>query len=307
MTTDIRFRVFANLYKDSVALMQVGAALRKRPGVVEASCIMATPANLAQLQHAELSVDADVHPSDLLVVVRGEAQACDDAIDTAQTLLQGGGSEAPAERSGDFSLPLTSIAAGVEQSSDADLALISVPGDYAAAETMKALSLGLHVMLFSDNVAIEQERTIKRYASTRGLLVMGPDCGTAIINGIPLGFANVVRRGPIGLVAASGTGLQEVTCRIHNLGSGVSQAIGTGGRDLRDEIGGLTMLHALHALAVDDATRVVVLISKPPSPVIASRILDVAAASSKPTVVHFLGAPADAITRAGLHPAQSLA
>ena len=306
MTTDIRFRVFANLYKDSVALMQVGAALRKRPGVVEASCVMATPANLAQLRHADLCVDADVHPSDLLLVVRGEAQACDDAIDAAQTLLQGTQTRTD-ESSAAFSMPVTSIAAGVEQSPDADLALISVPGDYAAAEAMKALSLGLHVMLFSDNVGIDQELAIKRHAEERGLLVMGPDCGTAIINGIPLGFANVVRRGNIGLVAASGTGLQEVTCRIHNLGAGVSQAIGTGGRDLRDEIGGLTMLAALRALADDDETRVIVLISKPPSPTVASRILALAASSGKPTVVHFLGAAPGSVQGAGLNAAQSLA
>ena len=250
MTTDTRFRVFANFYKDSVALMQVGAALRKRPGVAEASCVMATPANLEQLANAKLEVDATVNPSDLLVVVRGEAQACDDALEAAQALLQSeptGGGESAA-----FSIPLTSIAAAVEQSADADLALISVPGDYAAAEAMKALSLGLHVMLFSDNVGVDQELAIKRHAEARGLLVMGPDCGTAIINGIPLGFANVVRRGSIGLVAASGTGLQEVTCRIHNLGAGVSQAIGTGGRDLRDEIGGLTMLAGLRALTGDE-------------------------------------------------------
>ena len=306
MTTDIRFRVFANLYKDSVALMQVGAALRKRPGIIEASCVMATPANLAQLQHADLSVDADVHPSDLLIVVRGEAQACGDAIDAAQALLQGTPADT-AESGGGFSLPLTSIAAGVEQSPDADLALISVPGDYAAAEAVKALSLGLHVMLFSDNVGIEQELAIKRHAEERGLLVMGPDCGTAIINGIPLGFANVVRRGNIGIVAASGTGLQEVTCRIHNDGGGVSQAIGTGGRDLRDEIGGLTMLAALRALAADDTTRVIVLISKPPSPAVASRILSLAASSGKPAVVHFLGAAPGSVQAAGLHAAQSLA
>src|SRR5947207_322834 len=259
MTTAIRFPVIANLYKDSVALMQVGAALRKRPGILEASCMMATPANLAQLEHADLSVDANVHPSDLLVVVRGDAQACDDAIEAAQTLLQGAPATAEEPNSA-FALPLMSIAVGLEQSPDADLALISVPGDYAAAEAMKALSLGLHVMLFSDNVDIDQERVIKRHAETRGLLVMGPDCGTAIVNGIPLGFANVVRRGDIGLVAASGTGLQEVTCRIHNLGAGVSQALGTGGRDLRDEIGGLTMLAGLRALTNDDATRVIVLI-----------------------------------------------
>jgi len=305
MTTDTRFRVFANFYKDSVALMQVGAALRKRPGIAEASCVMATPANLEQLANAKLSIDAKVNPSDLLVVVRGEAQACDDALAAAQALLQseptgGGQSEA-------FSIPLTSIAAAVEQSADADLALISVPGDYAAAEAMKALSLGLHVMLFSDNVGVDQEITIKRHAEARGLLVMGPDCGTAIINGIPLGFANVVRRGTIGLVAASGTGLQEVTCRIHNLGAGVSQAIGTGGRDLRDEIGGLTMLAGLRALGNDDQTRVIVLISKPPSPAVASRILALAGASGKPTVVHFLGAEPGTVHGAGLHAAQSLA
>jgi succinyl-CoA synthetase alpha subunit len=305
MTTDTRFRVFANFYKDSVALMQVGAALRKRRGIVEASCVMATPANLEQLAHAKLSVDAKVNPSDLLVVVRGEAPACDDALDAAQALLQSdptGGGESET-----FSIPLTSIAAAVEQSADADLALISVPGDYAAAEAMKALSLGLHVMLFSDNVGVDQELAIKRHADARGLLVMGPDCGTAIINGIPLGFANVVRRGSIGLVAASGTGLQEVTCRIHNLGAGVSQAIGTGGRDLRDEIGGLTMLAGLRALAGDDETRVIVLISKPPSPTVASRILALAAASGKPTVVHFLGAEPGSIRGAGLHAAQALA
>jgi FdrA protein len=306
MTTDIRFRVFANLYKDSVALMQVGAALRERPGIIEASCVMATQANLAQLQHADLSVDADVHPSDLLIVVRGEAQACGDAIDAAQALLQGAPA-GTAESGGAFSLPLTSIAAGVEQSPDADLALISVPGDYAAAEAVKALSLGLHVMLFSDNVGIDEELAIKRFAEQCGLLVMGPDCGTAIINGIPLGFANVVRRGNIGIVAASGTGLQEVTCRIHNHGGGVSQAIGTGGRDLRDEIGGLTMLAALRALADDGETRVIVLISKPPSPAVASRILALAASSGKPTVVHFLGAASGSVHGAGLHAAQSLA
>jgi succinyl-CoA synthetase alpha subunit len=196
---------------------------------------------------------------------------------------------------------------GVEEQPETDLALISVPGDYAAAEALKALSLGLHVMLFSDNVSIGEERAIKAFASERGLLVMGPDCGTAIVNGTPLGFANVVRRGDIGLVAASGTGLQEVTCRIHNLGEGVSQAIGTGGRDLHDEVGGLTMLQGLRALAEDSQTRVIVLISKPPSPAIAARIVELASASRKSTVVHFLGAAPDLITRAGLHAADSLA
>ena len=307
MATDVKFRVFANLYKDSVALMQVGAALRKRPGIAEASCIMATPANLAQLEHANLSAAAEVRPSDLLVVVRGDGQACDAALDAAEALLQGGEGATDGQSGGAWSPPVTSIAQALEQASDADLALISVPGDYAAAEAVKALSLGLHVMLFSDNVGIDEERRVKRHAEERGLLVMGPDCGTAIVNGIPLGFANVVRRGDIGLVAASGTGLQEVTCRIHNRGAGVSQALGTGGRDLHEEIGGLAMRAGLRALAADDATRVIVMISKPPSPAVASQVLAVAAESGKPTVVPFLGAEPGTVHGANLHPADSLA
>jgi FdrA protein len=307
MTSDIRHRVFTNLYKDSVALMQVGAALRKRPGIVEASCIMATPANLAQLEHANLTVDADAHPSDLLVVVRGDSEACDEALEAAATLLQGSATGTSGQSSGAFALPVTSIAAAVEAAPDADLALVSVPGEYAAAEAMKALSLGLHVMLFSDNVSLDEERAVKHHAEDRGLLVMGPDCGTAIVNGIPLGFANVVRRGSIGLVAASGTGLQEVTCRIHNRGAGVSQAIGTGGRDLHEEIGGLTMRAALRALAEDPATAVIVLISKPPAAHVASQVLALAAASGKPIVVHFLGAAAGSVRGEKLHAADSLA
>lgn len=299
-----RFKIFANLYKDSVALMQLGAQLREREGIAGASCLMATPANLAQLEAADLSVDAPTSPSDLLVVVRGDAAACDEAIVAAETLLKstratsdGGGAA--------FSMPLTSLALGLEQAPDADLALISVPGDYAAAEAMKALSLGLHVMLFSDNVSVAEERAIKSHARDKGLLVMGPDCGTAIVNGVPLGFANVVRRGDIGLVAASGTGLQEVTCRIHNLGGGVSQALGTGGRDLKEEVGGITMLQGLAALAADVHTRVIVLISKPPAPAIAREIEVAAAAAGKPVVVHFLGAAPTPMPR-GLHAALSL-
>jgi FdrA protein len=310
MTQAIRFKLLANLYKDSVTLMQLGASLRRRDGVAQASCLMATPANLAQLPAAQLSIDVPASPSDLLLVVRGEPTACDEAIAAAEAELRssgGGGSGAGTA----FVLPLTSIAQGVEHAPDADLALISVPGDYAAAEAMKALALGLHVMLFSDNVSVEEERTIKLEARARDLLVMGPDCGTAIINGVPLGFANVVRRGDIGLVAASGTGLQEVTCRIHNRGGGVSQAIGTGGRDLKEAIGGITMLQGLAALGADPQTRVIVLISKPPAAAIARQIEHAAAATGKPVVVHFLGSaaqplPAPLVTATSLRHAADL-
>ncbi|HNB47105.1 MAG TPA: hypothetical protein PLL72_23205, partial [Burkholderiaceae bacterium] len=184
---------------------------------------------------------------------------------------------------------------------------VSVPGDYAAAEAMKALRLDMDVMLFSDNVPPAAELALKRYAQRQGLLVMGPDCGTAIINGIPLGFANVVRRGPIGVVGASGTGLQEVTSRIHRLGSGISQAIGTGGHDLSAEIGGISMLQGLQALADDPATQVIVLISKPPAPAVAEAVLAAAAASGKPVVVNFLGIDPRSVTRHGIQGAGTLA
>jgi succinyl-CoA synthetase alpha subunit len=301
----VSFTVLPNLYKDSVTLMQIGAKLRELEGIEQASCLMGTPANLAQLGDAGLLVDAKVSPSDLLVVVRGEAAACEAALETAKALLQASGAGGDGSAVA-FSLPLTSLVAGLDQAPDADLALISVPGDYAAAEAMKAIALGLHVMLFSDNVPVVEEQAIKRRARERGLLVMGPDCGTAIVNGVPLGFANVVRRGDIGLVAASGTGLQEVTCRIHNLGGGVSQALGTGGRDLKEAIGGITMLQGLRALADDARTRVIVLISKPPAPAIAREILRAAAGAGKPVVVHFLGAAPDEIRQAGLFAALSL-
>lgn len=187
-----------------------------------------------------------------------------------------------------------------------NLALISTPGEYAAAEAMKALRLGLNAMLFSDNVTLSDEMALKRYARRRGLMVMGPDCGTAIIDGIPLGFANAVRRGPVGVVGASGTGMQQVTCLVHRSGSGISQAIGTGGHDLSAEVGGITMLQGIKALAKDPDTKVIVLVSKPPSPKVARTVLSAARRCGKPVVVNFVGAPAGSFGGASLFQAATL-
>ena len=169
-----------------------------------------------------------------------------------------------------------------------------------------ALELNQHVFLYSDNVSLEDEIALKRTARDKGLLVMGPDCGTAIINGIGLGFANRVRRGPIGLVGASGTGLQAVTTHIHNLGGGISHAIGTGGRDLKSEVGAITAHQALDLLARDPETKVIVLISKPPAPEIATRLLAAAQATGKPVIVDFIGYPPPARQLGNLHFASSL-
>jgi succinyl-CoA synthetase alpha subunit len=189
---------------------------------------------------------------------------------------------------------------------EANLALISTPGEYAAAEALKALKLGLHVMIFSANVALEDEIRLKRYAQEHDLLLMGPDCGTAILNGLPLGFANVVRRGDIGLVAASGTGLQQVTCLIDRWGGGVSQAIGTGSHDLTSQVGGITMIQGIRALAADPETKSIVLISKPPAAGVAERVLSAAAESGKPVVVNFIGADPEATRRQRIYSVQTL-
>ena len=182
------------------------------------------------------------------------------------------------------------IRAAIRRLPAANLALISVPGDFAVAEAHKALEFGLHAMIFSDNVPIADEVALKRKARERGLFVMGPDCGTAIIGGVPLGFANVVPQGDIGIIGASGTGIQEVSCLIARAGRGISHAIGTGGRDLKAEVGAITTLMAIDALDADDRTKHVVLISKPPAASVARSVLDRVAKSPKPFTICFLGA-----------------
>jgi FdrA protein len=172
---------------------------------------------------------------------------------------------------------------------EANLALISVPGPFAAAEAGKALALGLHVMLFSDNVAIEDEIRLKKRGLARGLLVMGPDCGTAYVNGIPLGFANAVPRGRVGLVAASGTGLQQVAVLLAARGEGISQAVGVGGRDMSEAVGGVMTLAALEALGADAPTELIVVIGKPPAERVRVRVEDTLAGIGKPAVVALLG------------------
>jgi FdrA protein len=183
---------------------------------------------------------------------------------------------------------------------------VSVPGRYAAGVAREALDLGKHVFLYSDNVSLEDEIALKKTAREKGLLVMGPDCGTAIINGIGLGFANRVRRGSIGVVGASGTGTQAVTAHIHELGGGISHAIGTGGRDLKSDVGAITAHQSLDLLTRDPDTKVIVLVSKPPSPDVATQLISAAQMTGKPVVVYFIGYPPPARKIGNLHFAISL-
>jgi len=171
---------------------------------------------------------------------------------------------------------------------DAGWVMISVAGRYAAGVARDALRLGKHVFLFSDNVSVEDEIDLKKHALDLGLLVMGPDCGTALINGIGLGFANKVRKGSIGVVAAAGTGLQHVTSRIHQLGGGITHGIGTGGRDMSEKVGAVTFKQSINLLSRDPNTKVIVLVSKPPSPRVAEEVIAVALKAGKPVVVNFI-------------------
>jgi succinyl-CoA synthetase alpha subunit len=305
-------RVLKNFYRDSVALMQFSKGLADRPGVQQASAVMATEANLDLLREAGLSANGvEASPNDLLIVLQGEeGGALEKILDEALATLTRRSTDS-SDGSGPRRTPPRSIGMALEALPGANLALISTPGNYAASEALKALHHGLHVMIFSDNVSLADEIMLKQYAREHGLLVMGPDCGTAIINGIPLGFANVVRRGVIGVAGASGTGTQQVTCLIDRWGAGVSQAIGLGGHDLHVQVGGISMLTALDALAADALTEVIVLISKPPAPEVAARVLEKAAQISKPVVVDFLGAdPAtverDGVAAARIHAARTL-
>ncbi|MFN8524044.1 MAG: acyl-CoA synthetase FdrA [Chloroflexota bacterium] len=281
------------LYRDSVALMQLSTRLSAADGVRQASVMMGTAANLEILAATGLMTEqlASSGPNDLCIAV----DAADDgalarALGLANQFLER--SERPPGPSGAFgndAAPPRTLAAAHEITPEANLALISIPGEYAAMEARAALRRGLNVFLFSDNVPLEEEVALKRLATERGLLVMGPDCGTAIIHGVPLGFANVVRRGSIGIVAASGTGLQEVSCLIDRLGAGVSHAIGTGSRDLSAEVGGATTLAALDLLAGDPATRVVALVAKPGDPETQSLVVARLGQIGKPAVAYFLG------------------
>ncbi len=290
----IRNIVRENFYNDSVSLMLLSSKIAKMEGIEEAAVMMATPHNLQLMDRSGLLLaDArDASPNDMIIALMArDEETVEAALVSVEDYFTGAGREAP---SGDEMVARTQATA-VKMLAGANMALISIPGRYAAAEAKKALDNNLHVFLFSDNVTLQEERELKERARAKGLFMMGPDCGTAIINGIGLGFANSVRRGSIGLVAAAGTGLQEVTCIISELGGGISQAIGTGGRDTKGAIGGTMMLMGLEALAADPMTKVIVLISKPPEDGVRAKLNAALKKITKPVVTCFLGAPKDAI------------
>ena len=273
-------------YADSIVLMHLQSSLADLPGVQDAGVVMGTPANLELLAAGGL-LDSELEPpaaDDMVIAVRATSPALgEEALAAVDRLLSNRRSEESTE------FRPHGMASALRLLPDARVVAVSVPGRYAARVAEEALERGRHVFLYSDNVSVDAEVDLKKRAAARGLLVMGPDCGTAMLGGIGFGFANRVRRGAVGIVAASGTGLQAVACRVHQLGAGVSTAIGTGGRDLGQDVGGATALQGLDVLRRDPETEVLVLVSKPPSPAVARRLLTAARACGKPVVIQFIG------------------
>jgi FdrA protein len=285
--TTVKVEIRSGAYYDSVILMQLQRSLASLPGVVDAGVVMGTAANKDVLAQSELlTAEAQAAGADdTVIVVKAEdvasAEAALQKVDELLTNRQ--------RREVETEYRPKSLDSAAQMLPDAQWVLVSVPGRYAASVARQALRLGKNIFLYSDNVSLEDEIAIKGIASEKGLLVMGPDCGTAIVNGIGLGFANKVRRGPIGMVAASGTGLQQVTSRIHQLGGGFTHALGTGGRDLSEAVNAVTARQGLDLMSRDPATEVIVLLSKPPSPKVADKLVQAARLAGKPVVVDFIG------------------
>lgn len=273
-------------WADSARMMRAARDAEAVDGVHTALVFMGTEANLAEARERGIDDPAlvDVAAGDLVIAVDGPDP--DAGLGAARAAL-----DAAAAPSGDGGLspgPPRSLARA-----EGDLAIVSVPGQYAALEAHKALGAGMDVLLFSDGVSLPEEIALKKRARAAGRLVMGPGAGTAIVDGVALGFANVVPAGPVGVVAAAGTGAQEVSVLVGRHGSGVSAVLGTGGRDLAREVGGISMLDGIARLAADETTDVLLCVSKPPAPEVAATVVDALAAAGKPAVACFVGGGAE--------------
>jgi len=281
-----RVEVHPGRYHDSVRLMQASKALQGVSGVEDALVAMATDLNLTLLADMGFGLEetAGAGPNDLLLAVKAETE---DAIIAAHRALDAALNPRTVDSAGLDAPPPRTVGTAADHN-DANIALLSVPGEHAFVEAMEALDSGRHVMIFSDNVPVEQEVLLKKKGLEKGLLVMGPDCGTAIVNGLGLGFANAVRPGPVGMVGASGTGIQQMTCLLDDAGVGVRHALGTGSRDLSEAVGALSTLQALEALDADPAVEVISVISKPPAAPVAARVRAAAATCVKPVVITFM-------------------
>jgi FdrA protein len=279
--------IMKNSYQDSVVLMLLTSKLNQLPEVERVSIMMGTPSNIDIFKASGFDTPelAEATSNDMVVMLEVASEDYKDKvlkmIDEELSSTNDGG--------GAVEEKINSWEKAIKKAPDANVALISIPGEYAALEIEKAIDNGLHAFVFSDNVPIEEEARLKQKAHEKGLLVMGPDCGTGVIHGLPLAFTNNNRKGRIGVIGASGTGIQEVTTLIHRYGQGVTNAIGTGGRDLSTAVGAISMIDSIVALNNDADTDVIIVISKPPAKEIEERVLNVLRKIEKPVVTLFLG------------------
>ena len=285
----LKTEVVDSFYQDSVVLMRVAAQVRTLPGVREVAMFMGTPANHALLEQAGLATEAghQAGPNDLIITV--DAAGHEEA-DAAIAAARGHLLETRRTQVASSELRPRTLESALRAMPEANLVSLSIPGAYVKGEALAALRRNLHLFIFSDNVPVEDEIEIKREAARRNRLCMGPDQGTAYLGGVGLGFANVVSRGRIGCVAASGTGLQAVASRLDALGEGISHAIGVGGRDLSEAVDGVATMQALDALAADPSTQAIILISKPPHPGVLERVRERLERIGKPSVLCCIGA-----------------
>ncbi|MYA97084.1 MAG: acyl-CoA synthetase FdrA [Nitrospinae bacterium] len=305
--------VLSGAYHDSVKLMRISAAASEKAHVRGAAALMGTPMNLEQLAASGLLAEEakGAGPNDLVLVVDADApEAAQEELtmmEAALTAPRRGGGAGPLA---DLSASTLDAALGVDPA--INLALFSIPGPSVRREAERALRKGLHCLIFSDNVPVEDEVALKQMGREKDLLVMGPDCGTAHIGGVGLGFCNVVRPGEIGIAGAAGTGIQEAMAAIDSGGGGISCALGTGGRDVSDAVCGLATIQAVETLSEDATTKVLLVLGKPPEPAATAKVLETAAKCAKPVVIHFVGAKTEDMDRylhahPNLHMADSLA
>ncbi|MBW7981765.1 acyl-CoA synthetase FdrA [Enterobacillus tribolii] len=278
-------------FQDSVSLMLISRKLSALPEVDEVSVMMGTPANKSLLEATGFWHDdfADATPNDICASIRTHDAVADIIPRMRKQLDEELNAIAQGQSGGQHLQKARRWESACQKLPDANLLLISVAGEYAAGLAQQGLDAGKNVMLFSDNVPLEQEIALKQCARDKGLLVMGPDCGTAMVAGAPLAFANVLPHGSIGVIGASGTGIQELTSQIALLGQGITHAIGLGGRDLSNDVGGLSALTALDILAADEQSKVLAFVSKPPAPSVRRKVLEAMKAIPKPVVALFLG------------------
>ncbi|MDY4443201.1 MAG: acyl-CoA synthetase FdrA, partial [Butyricicoccus sp.] len=276
-------------YHDSVVLMLLTNHISTIEGVKKVSIMMATPANKDIFKQSGLDTEELMASTanDMVIVADIDDESMMDTILQETDAFFQKQNSAAAGKKGKESVKSWDKA--LRELPDANLAVISIPGAYAALEADRALDLGMNVFMFSDNVTIEDEKALKEKAHAKGLSVMGPDCGTGIIQSVPIAFTNKVNPGSIGIIGASGTGIQELTTIIDRLGEGVTNAIGIGGRDLNAKIGGITMMDMIDAMESDDSVKVLIVISKPPAQEVRQKISDRLSICKKPVVTLFVG------------------